>query len=157
MCLFAGLARVLGFGSFPFPESSWWNPFTRTGKGTANLELHPCLFGWGCFLSESRLFVGWQWQRCMVDTFEKRIGLDLNISDLCVICHKEELTNHLFLHCQIVGIHFGVTSSARCGLTWCFPIANAAVLVGGTFIRYGYILWRIIPFAIVVYLERKKW
>ena len=72
-----------------------------------------------------------------------RRGLTLiNISDVCVMCHKEgEIVNHLLLHCEVaVAVWSHVIR--RCGLNWCCPktMANwedtskeVSIIFGGFF------------------------
>ena len=80
----------------------------------------------------------------MVDRLRRRGVTSANFSDICVMCQKkEELVNHLLLHCAVVANiwrHF----IARCGIAWCFPestIQETQSWLGGCSSVCGRTLW----------------
>lgn len=98
-----------------------------------------------------------------VSTLHNLIGkvvISKSISDICSLYEKERGTiNNLYIHRDTSSIFGG--QLLRCGLAWPSWILFGDLLLletwrVPTFLGFGLLLWKIIPFAILVYMEERN-
>ena len=86
----------------------------------------------------------------LANNFIRRGLTATSISDVCVLCHREERVNRLFLHCELATYVWG-HFLCRYRVVWCCVerIADVAKSwCGDYFVGHCRIPWRMFPFSI---------